>query len=140
MNIGHARRIPFMMIFFFIFTDGYAAYWTYPLVNGINFDSGFVSPDSSVSPNIAWYALCILGGALFVYFLCDHKMYIQYGKHGLFESTFLVAFPAGILGARLFYVIGNWNLEFANQPFSTSLITFCFHESNTLCCLSQSII
>lgn len=109
--------IPFIMIFFFIFTDGYAAYWTYPLVNGINFDSGFVSPDSSVSPNIAWYALCILGGALFVYFLCDHKMYIQYGKHGLFESTFLVAFPAGILGARLFYVIGNWNLEFANQPF-----------------------
>ena len=109
--------IPLMMITFFICTDGYAAYLTYPLVFGFNFSEGFVSPNSSVSPNIAWYALCILGGALFVYFLCDHKMYVQYGKHGLFESTFLVAFPAGILGARLFYVIGNWNLEFAGQPF-----------------------
>ena len=28
-----------------------------------------------------------------------------------------MAFPAGILGARIFYVVGNWSLEFANQPF-----------------------
>ena len=109
--------IPVMMVFLFVFLDGYAAYFTYPLVNGFNFEHGFVSIKSTYQPNIAFYALCILAGAVFVYFLCDHKMYVQYGKHGLLESTFLVAFPAGILGARLFYVIGNWSLEFANQPF-----------------------
>ena len=90
---------------------------TYPLVNGISFSSGFVRPNGYDSPNIAFYALCILSGAIYVYLLCDHKFYLEYGKHGLLESTFLVAFPAGILGARIFYVIGNWSLEFANQPF-----------------------
>ena len=42
-------------------------------------------------------------------------MYKQYGKHGLLESTFFVAFPAGIIGARIFYVVGNYTKEFANQ-------------------------
>ena len=28
----------------------------------------------------------------------------------------MVAFPAGIIGARLFYVIGNWGKEFAGEP------------------------
>lgn len=107
--------IPVMIISLFIFLDGYAAHLIYPLSNGINFKEGLVNIDSPVSPNIAWYALCILAGAVFVYFLCDHKMYVQYGKHGLLESTFLVAFPAGIIGARIFYVIGNWNLEFVGQ-------------------------
>lgn len=107
--------IPSMMVSLFIFLDGYAAHFVYPLANGINFEHGFVNINSTISPNIAWYALCILSGAVFVYFLCDHKMYVQYGKHGLLESTFLVAFPAGILGARLFYVIGNWSLEFAGK-------------------------
>ena len=107
--------IPMMMVFFFVFLDGYAAHLIYPLANGINFEHGFVNINSTYSSNIAWYALCILSGAVFVYFLCDHKMYVQYGKHGLLESTFLVAFPAGIIGARIFYVIGNWTLEFQGK-------------------------
>lgn len=107
--------IPLMMVTLFVWLDGYANYFTYPLANGINFEHGFVNIFSEYKPNIAWYALCILLGAVFVYFLCDHKMYVQYGKHGILESTFLVAFPAGILGARIFYVIGNWSKEFANQ-------------------------
>lgn len=107
--------IPCMMVFFFVMMDGYANHLVYPLFNGINFESGFTTPLSG-KPNIAWYALCILAGALFVYFLCDHRMYVQYGKHGLLESTFLVAFPAGIIGARIVYVIGDWQ-KFANGNF-----------------------
>ena len=114
---------PIMLVFFFIMSNGYADYLKYPLINGINFTEGFTTPDGLFKPTIAFYALCILSGAGFVYFLCDHKMYKQYGKHGILESTFFVAFPAGILGARLFYVIGNWH-EFAGD----FLKVFAIHD------------
>ena len=103
-------------IFLFIYTNGLAPYLTYPLVNGISFTEGFVTPKTG-SPNIAFYALCILSGAILVYFLCDHIFYKEYGKHGLLESTFYIAFPAGIIGARIWYVVGEWSTSFANQPF-----------------------
>ena len=80
---------------------------SYPLVNGISFKEGFTHPGGA-KPSIAWYAICILSGAVLVYFVCDHRFYVEYGKHGILESTFLVAFPAGIIGARVGYVIGNW--------------------------------
>ena len=95
-------------------TNGFADHISYPVINGISFTEGFVNIKTG-SPNIAFYAICILAGALFVYFLCDHKFFLQYGKHGILESTFLVAFPSGIIGARIFYVIGNWSVEFAGQ-------------------------
>ena len=92
----------------FLFLDGYAPYLTYPLVNGLNFKEGFVTPaKGDASPNLAWYALCILAGAILVYFISDHLMYKEYGKHGICESTFYVAFPAGVIGARLWYCIGE---------------------------------
>ena len=98
------------LITFFITTNGFAEYLQYPLANGLSFSEGFVNIESTASPNLAFYALCILGGAILVYFMCDHYLYIQYGRHGIVESTFLVAFPAGIIGARIGYVIGNFNL------------------------------
>ena len=97
---------------FFIYTNGLAPYLHYPLVNGLNFKHGFVAPDGEYSPNLAFYALCILAGAVLVYFVCDHYMYKEYGKHGILESTFFVAFPAGIIGARLWFVIGEWETKF----------------------------
>ena len=103
------------VFFFFVWTNGLAPYLTYPLVNGISFKEGLVTPLSG-SPNIAFYAICILSGAILVYFLCDHYMYKEYGVHGIFESTFFIAFPAGIIGGRIGYVIGNWH-EFANGEF-----------------------
>ena len=104
------------VIFFFVWTNGLAPYLTYPLVNGISFKEGLVTPATG-TPNLAFYAICILSGAIIVYFVCDHFMSKKYGRHGTLESTFIVAFPAGILGARIWYVIGNWNQEFAGQPF-----------------------
>ena len=108
---------PLLFVFVFVLTNGYAFHMTYPLINGIAFNKEQPTPANGVSPNITFYALCILSGAIYAYFIGDHEFYKQYGKHGILESTFLVAFPAGIIGARLFYVIGNWNVEFANREF-----------------------
>ena len=91
-----------------LLTNGIANHIDYPLTNGINFQEGFVYPGGN-KPNLAWYAICILAGAILVYVICDHRFYVEYGKHGILESTFFVAFPAGIIGARLGYVIGEWN-------------------------------
>lgn len=110
--------LPVCLAFIWILTEGFAAHMTYPLYNGLSFTNGLhFTTALSGSPNIAWYALCILGGAILVYFICDHFMYQEFGKHGLLESTFLIAFPAGIIGARIGYVVGQWNVEFANRDF-----------------------
>ena len=91
----------------FLWLDGYAPYLKYPLINGINFSEGFVNPKDGPRPNLAWYAICIVSGAVLVYFISDHLMYKEYGVHGICESTFYVAFPAGVIGARLWYCIGQ---------------------------------
>lgn len=85
------------------------------LPNGISFTEGFVTPIKG-SANITFYAICILFGAVFVYILCDHYHYRKYGEHGMIDSTFLIAFPSGIIGARIAYVIGNWH-EFSGRDF-----------------------
>ena len=103
------------VFFFFIYTNGISPCIHYPLYSGISFTEGLVRPGQN--SNIAFYALCILSGAVLVYFICDHFMYKEYGEHGILESTFFVAFPAGIIGARIAYVIGNWSKEFADQEF-----------------------
>ena len=101
--------IPVVLISFLYATNGYADYLEYPLYKVLNFNEGFIrgnEPNPS-GLNLTFYALFILSGAVFVYLLSDHKMYLEYGRHGILESTFLVAFPAGILGARIFYVLGE---------------------------------
>ena len=105
--------VPLTLIFFFIMSNGYADYLKYPLVNGLSFTQGWVTPYSGKS-SIAFYAIFIISGALLTYVICDHRMYLQYGKHGTLESTFLIAFPAGIIGARIAYVIGDWS-KFADR-------------------------
>ena len=102
-----------------LLTNSFADYIVYPLVNGISFQKGFTTPFSAYitgfGPNLAWYAICILSGAILVYFICDHRLYVEYGVHGIVEGTFLIAFPSGIIGARIGYVIGEWNTQFASR-------------------------
>ena len=100
------------LVMFFVFTNGLAPYLAYPFYNGISFTKGLVRPNDGLATNIAFYAICILSGAILVYFICDHYMYKEYGQHGILESTFFVAFPAGIIGARIAYVIGEWGTKF----------------------------
>ena len=94
-----------------LLTNSFADDLRYPLVNAINIPEGPLTPSpyEHGGLSIAFYALFILGGALIVYFICDHRFYQEYGEHGILESLFFVAFPAGIIGARIGYVIGNWN-------------------------------
>ncbi len=114
------------IVTFFIFgillTEGFAAHINYPLSNGISWDwsTGIhLTNATTAKPSIAWYAFCIILGAIFVYFLSDHQLYKKFGKHGLLESTFYVAFPAGVIGARVAYVIGNWSQEFSSNHFNS---------------------
>ena len=101
---------PIMFLFVFMLSNGFADYLNkdLPLYNGLSFTEGWVRPGYGRT-NIAFYALCIISGAFYTYLYVDHKFYVEYGKHGILESTFLVAFPAGIIGARVFYVIGLWD-------------------------------
>ncbi len=79
---------------------------TYPLPKGIPFEN----------PVVAFYAIFILTGAFLAYSLTERE-FIKLGKKkGYVEDIFIIAFPAGILGSRLWYVWGQWQLEFANQP------------------------
>jgi prolipoprotein diacylglyceryl transferase len=95
------------VVFLFLSLEAIEPGLTYPLPKGIPFDA----------PIITFYAAFILSGALLAYTLSERE-YIKRGKKkGYVEDIFLVAFPAGILGARLWYVWGQWNLEFAGQPF-----------------------
>lgn len=119
------------IVFFLIMMEGLGFYLTYPLPNSITFggENGILGyPDEGKSGfSIAFYAICILSGAILVYFICDHRFYKIYGKHGMLESLFLVAFPSGLIGARLWYCYvlefdkyskwtGEWNAP--NNPFA----------------------
>lgn len=79
----------------------------FPLPTGIPFNK----------PVIAFYALFILAGALLVLAICDHEFYKKYGRHGILEPIFYLAFPAGIVGARIWYVAGNWTRNGYNEDF-----------------------
>lgn len=102
--------IPFIILSFLIFMEGLAPYLTYPLTNGVTFGgehgvdwTSFTHPVSGF--HIAFYGVIIVFGAVLVYFICDHKFYQRYHKHGLLDTCFLIAFPMGIIGARLWYCL-----------------------------------
>ncbi len=114
-NIWLASSIISLLITFYFYGEGNAPYLVYPLANalyigaqgikiinvyrfGSAFDDGLV---------IYLYAIFILFGACLVAYVCDYKLYKEYGKHDLITNTFLVAFPCGVIGARIWYVVIN---------------------------------
>lgn len=113
--------IPLLIFSFWMWSEGLADYMYYPLPNGISItESGFAISTSQNNPggfHVAFYGVVILIGALLCLFVSDQRMYKRYHKHGLLEIIFIVAFPAGILGARVWYVVGNWSREFAHRDF-----------------------
>ncbi len=112
--------IPLAVFSFVLATSGFGPYLEYPLVNGIGFGNEGVYwlrvGESHDGLHITWYALCYLIGVAICYVICDHKMYKRYGRHGIIDTLVLVAFPAGIIGARIWYVVGNFEREFAGRP------------------------
>lgn len=127
-KIGLYVSIPVALLAALLYLEGVAEYLEYPLAagivinqNGINFFNGQNRFDSvhSGGLHIAWYGVIIVFGAIVAYLICDHRMYKKYGRHGILESTFLVAFPAGIIGARIWYVVGNWERDGFNTNFAS---------------------
>ena len=110
--------IPLIIAGIWMFTDAFAPYLTYPLINGISIPNGFTTPNSGVGKfTIKWYGIIIVCGAAVSYFISDHYFYKEFQKHGILDTLLLVAFPAGIIGARLWYVIvlepstNFWNFQ-----------------------------
>lgn len=94
------------IIFFYLGLEAIEPAVTYPLPKGIPFEQ----------PLVAFYAMFILTGAFLAYSLTERE-FINIGKKkGFVEDVFIVAFPAGILGSRLWYVWGQWEIEFASEP------------------------
>ena len=108
-NIVHTLMfisIGVTIVFFLIMTEGFASHLSYPLYNAIDFGKGLTTyKDSSSGFRIAFYGICVVGGAIVVYFICDHYFYKKYGKHGIIDTLFLWCFPMGLVGARLWYCL-----------------------------------
>ena len=58
---------------------------------------------------ITWYAMFIIGGALLCYFIAQAMAKKKGMPKEIIENVFYLAFPIGILGARLWFVLSNLN-------------------------------
>ncbi len=58
---------------------------------------------------VAFYAICILLGALVTLFVSSNNAKREGYERSIFEPIFFVGFPMGIVGARLWYVIAEWS-------------------------------
>lgn len=68
------------------------------------------------NPVITFYALFIVGGAIVALLLSNYRAKQDGYEFSFFNTIFLVAFPCGIIGARIWYVVAQWSSEFANAP------------------------
>ena len=93
---------------FVIMMEGIDVLIDFPLSKGFEINGRVI---------VAFYALFIIGGAGIVYFIVAHQIHMEGYRKDYIENLFYVAFPAGALGARLWYVIGQWSTEFATRPF-----------------------
>ncbi len=69
------------------------------------------------SLRITFYAICIFIGAIIAYVLSRYFTKKEGYDDTILEGTFYLAFPLGIVGARIWYVIAEWSKEFANRDF-----------------------
>jgi len=67
---------------------------------------------------IAFYAIIILFGALMALFLSSFEARKEGFSWDFFVTVFIIAFPSGIIGARLWYVIAEWQKEFGWDNFA----------------------
>lgn len=100
--------IPVAVAGLWILTDAFAAHMVFPMWNGISFIKGFYTPVDvknrvDLGFNIRFYGALIVAGAAISYFVSDHYFYKKFKKHGIIDTLLLVAFPAGIICARIWY-------------------------------------
>ncbi|NMV82504.1 MAG: prolipoprotein diacylglyceryl transferase [Erysipelotrichia bacterium] len=96
--------IPVIIIFLALASEGIAAHLVYPLANRISLTDGFVDPFNHTARfAVTFYGILIVSGAIIVYFVADHFFFKKFKRHGILDTTFYIAFPAGLVGARLWY-------------------------------------
>lgn len=61
------------------------------------------------NPIVRFYAIAILLGAFLALFLSSYRAHKDGYDWSFFGTIFIVAFPCGIIGARIWYVIADWN-------------------------------
>ncbi len=98
--------IPLMIAGLWLFTEAFAYHIHKPLWNAFSFSPfGFINFEESSKFRVTFYGIVIVFGALISYLVSDHYFNKKYGKHGLLDTGFLVAFPMGIVGGRLWYCL-----------------------------------
>ena len=133
-KIGMFGSIPLLIIFGFLAIEGMTPYLDAPYVSGFLIDgNGFhltyagkliknkagEFEEFSGGFHVAWYGVLIVFGALVCYWISDHRFYKEFHKHGIVDNILLLAFPAGIIGARIWYVVGNWEKDGFNTNFAS---------------------
>ena len=107
---------------FIVFGEGFAPYLSYPLPCGITVVDGALKlysvGETHGTFRLAFYGLIIVSGVFVVYFVCDRQFYVKYHKHNILDNMAIIAFPCGIIGARIWYVVGNWDRMFKGRPFT----------------------
>jgi len=78
----------------------------------------FLAYSSTVfNTNISWYSVIVLTGAIVTYLLCKYfyKKDELYKTHpDLIDTLFLIAFPCGLLGARIWYIFSELDYYLAD--------------------------
>ncbi len=85
---------------------------------GTNLPNGFYF----FGMEVRFYAIFILVGALTALFLASYRAHKKGYPWETYDVVFITAFPAGIIGARIWYVIAEWNTKFgpnfSSDPFA----------------------
>lgn len=68
------------------------------------------------SLHVTWYAVLILSGAMIAYFLSLRTLKRQGYPKTLLEDFFVPMLLIAIVGARLYYVIFEWNTLYVHDP------------------------
>lgn len=124
LKVAMYSLIPASIAFFLIGTNGFGPYLTYPLTSGFTISGeGFFWTNAakkvSGGLSVAFYGVIIVFSVFVCYWICDNEFFKKYGKHGILDMLVLVAFPSGIVGARIWYVVGNWEREFASRDWTS---------------------
>ena len=78
----------------------------------------FLAYSSAVfGTNITWYSVIVLTGAIVAYLISKYfykkdELYKQYPD--LMETLFIIAFPCGLLGARIWYIVSELDYYLAD--------------------------
>lgn len=67
-------------------------------------------------PVVRFYAICILFGACVALFLSDYRAHKDGYDWHFFDTVFPLALIAGIIGARIWYVVASWD-QYSGKPF-----------------------